>query len=380
MNFPYQLEARPSPSRTMQLAAPLLAALLTLAGGWLIFSLIGKDAAAAMYAFFVEPLSSIDGLAELLLKASPICLIGLGLALAYRANVWNIGAEGQMLVGGVAASGVAIYFDGVTAWWVLALMMFAGVLGGMIWAAIPAFLRSRFNTSEILVSLMLTYVAPQLIIYLVSGPWRDPQGMNFPLSIMFGPSALYPLFSGDWHWTFWKGTRINASVFLTLAAIPLIWLFMRKSFAGYRMSVGGLAPMAARYAGFSERRTIWSAMLISGALAGLAGMGEVAGPIGQLQSTWSPGYGFTAIIVVFVGRLHPVGIVLSSLLMALLYLGGEAVQTSLQLPQALSGVFQGLLLFCLLGCDLFVNFRLRRRGVVAVAAKTIKPLETSTLS
>ena len=380
MNFPYQLEARPSPSRTMQLAAPLLAALLTLAGGWLIFSLIGKDAAAAMYAFFVEPLSSIDGLAELLLKASPICLIGLGLALAYRANVWNIGAEGQMLVGGVAASGVAIYFDGVTAWWVLALMMFAGVLGGMIWAAIPAFLRSRFNTSEILVSLMLTYVAPQLIIYLVSGPWRDPQGMNFPLSIMFGPSALYPLFSGDWHWTFWKGTRINASVFLTLAAIPLIWLFMRKSFAGYRMSVGGLAPMAARYAGFSERRTIWSAMLISGALAGLAGMGEVAGPIGQLQSTWSPGYGFTAIIVVFVGRLHPVGIVLSSLLMALLYLGGEAVQTSLQLPQALSGVFQGLLLFCLLGCDLFVNFRLRRRGVVAVVAKTIKPLETSTLS
>ena len=380
MNFPYQLEARPSPSRTMQLAAPLLAALLTLAGGWLIFSLIGKDAAAAMYAFFIEPLSSIDGLAELLLKASPICLIGLGLALAYRANVWNIGAEGQMLVGGVAASGVAIYFDGVTAWWVLALMMFAGVLGGMIWAAIPAFLRSRFNTSEILVSLMLTYVAPQLIIYLVSGPWRDPQGMNFPLSIMFGPSALYPLFSGDWHWTFWKGTRINASVFLTLAAIPLIWLFMRKSFAGYRMSVGGLAPMAARYAGFSESRTIWSAMLISGALAGLAGMGEVAGPIGQLQSTWSPGYGFTAIIVVFVGRLHPVGIVLSSLLMALLYLGGEAVQTSLQLPQALSGVFQGLLLFCLLGCDLFVNFRLRRRGVVAVAAKTIKPLETSTLS
>ena len=380
MNFPYQLEARPSPSRTMQLAAPLLAALLTLAGGWLIFSLIGKDAAAAMYAFFIEPLSSIDGLAELLLKASPICLIGLGLALAYRANVWNIGAEGQMLVGGVAASGVAIYFDGVTAWWVLALMMFAGVLGGMIWAAIPAFLRSRFNTSEILVSLMLTYVAPQLIIYLVSGPWRDPQGMNFPLSIMFGPSALYPLFSGDWHWTFWKGTRINASVFLTLAAIPLIWLFMRKSFAGYRMSVGGLAPMAARYAGFSERRTIWSAMLISGALAGLAGMGEVAGPIGQLQSTWSPGYGFTAIIVVFVGRLHPVGIVLSSLLMALLYLGGEAVQTSLQLPQALSGVFQGLLLFCLLGCDLFVYFRLRRRGVVAVAAKTIKPLETSTLS
>jgi len=380
MNFPYQLEARVAPSRAMQFAAPILAALLTLAGGWLIFSLVGRDASAAMYAFFVDPLSSINGWAELFLKASPICLIGLGLALAFRANVWNIGAEGQMLAGGIAASGVAIYFDTATGSWVLLLMMLAGVLGGMAWAAIPAFLRSRFNTSEILVSLMLTYVAPQLIIYLVSGPWRDPQGMNFPLSESFGPAALYPVFYGDWHWAFWRGTRINASVFLTVLAIPLVWLFMKKSLAGYRMQVGGLAPLAARYAGFSEARTIWAAMLISGALAGLAGVGEIAGPIGQLQSSWSPGYGFTAIIVVFVGRLHPVGIVLASLLMALLYLGGEAVQTSLQLPQALSGVFQGLLLFCLLGCDLFVNYRVRRRGVLQPASVASPSADPATLS
>lgn len=367
MIFPYQLEARPSPSRTMQLAVPLVAALLTLAGGWLIFGLVGKDPSQAMHAFFIDPLSDVNGWAELLLKASPICLIALGLAIGYRANVWNIGAEGQMMLGGIAASGVAIYFDNATGWWILPLMMLAGVVGGMLWAAIPAFLKSRFNTNEILVSLMLTYVAVQLLIYLVSGPWRDPQGMNFPLSEMFGPDALYPQLYSDWHWSFWHGTRINASVFLTLIAIPLVWLFMKKSFAGYRMGVGGLAPLAARYAGFSEHRAIWSSLLISGALAGLAGMGEISGPIGQLQSTWSPGYGFTAIIVVFVGRLHPVGIVLASLLMALLYLGGEAVQTSLQLPQAISGVFQGLLLFCLLGCDLFVNYRLRRRGGAASA-------------
>jgi simple sugar transport system permease protein len=208
---------------------------------------------------------------------------------------------------------------------------------------------------------MLTYVATQLLIYLVSGPWRDPEGMNFPISAMFGDDALFPRLYGDWHWTWLKGTRINASVFLTAIAIPCVWLFMRKSFAGFRMNVGGLAPLAARYAGFSDKKTIWTSLLLSGGLAGLAGMGEVAGPIGQLQAGWSPGYGFTAIIVVFVGRLHPVGIVLASLLMALLYLGGEAVQTSLQLPQALAGVFQGLLLFCLLGCDLFVNFRIKRR-------------------
>jgi simple sugar transport system permease protein len=263
-------------------------------------------------------------------------------------------------VGGIAASGVAIYFDQANGWWILPLMMLAGIVGGMVWAAIPAFLKSRFNTSEILTSLMLTYVATQLLIYLVSGPWRDPQGMNFPLSEMFSGDALYPTFGGDWHWRWLRGTRLNASIFLTLVAIPLVWLFMRKRFAGFTLNVGGLAPLAARYAGFSEPRAIWTSLLISGGLAGLAGMGEIAGPIGQLQASWSPGYGFTAIIVVFVGRLHPIGIVLGSLLMALLYLGGESVQTSLQLPQALSGVFQGLLLFCLLGADLFVNYRIRR--------------------
>lgn len=365
MILPFRLEARTAPSRTVRIAVPLIAALLTLAIGFLIFGLVGRDPVQAMHAFFIEPLSTVNGWSELLLKASPLCLIALGLAAGYRANIWNIGAEGQMLLGGIAASGVAIYFDQSTGWWILFVMMLAGVLGGMAWAAIPAWLKSRFNTNEILTSLMLTYVATQLLIWLVSGPWRDPQGMNFPLSEMFSGDALYPTFGGDWriHWL--RGTRLNASIFLTLAVIPLVWLFMRRSFAGYRLSVGGLAPLAARYAGFSEKRTIWTSLLLSGGLAGLAGMGEIAGPIGQLQATWSPGYGFTAIIVAFVGRLHPFGIVLASLLMALLYLGGENVQTSLQLPQALSGVFQGLLLFCLLGADLFVNYRVRRRQPAA---------------
>ena len=365
MAFSFQLEARPAPSRAGRILAPLAAVLLTLVFGILLFGVAGRDPVQAMSAFFIEPLSTVNGWSELLLKAAPLCLIGLGLAACYRANVWNIGAEGQMVLGGIAASGVAIHFDQASGWWILPLMMAAGEAAGMAWAAIPAWLRSRFNTNEILTSLMLTYVATQLLIYLVSGPWRDPQGMNFPLSEMFSGDALYPTFGGDWRWHWLRGTRLNASIFLTVAAVPLIWLFMQRSFAGYRMKVGGLAPLAARYAGFAERRTIWTAMLLSGALAGLAGMGEIAGPIGQLQATWSPGYGFTAIIVAFVGRLHPLGIVLASLLMALLYLGGESVQMSLQLPQALSGVFQGLLLFCLLGADLFVNYRLCRRQPLA---------------
>ncbi|MGF7189911.1 simple sugar transport system permease protein [Robbsia andropogonis] len=365
-NWLPRLEPRPIPARTMRYGAPLVAAALTLLAGYLLFRTAGADAGAAMHAFFIEPLSNRNGWSELLLKASPLCLIGLGLAFCYRANVWNIGAEGQLLMGGIAASGVAIYGGDTPRMMLLPAMMTAGVLAGMFWAAIPAWLRTRFNTSEILVSLMLTYVAPQLMVYLVSGPWRDPQGMNFPLSEMFDVNALYPTFSGDWHLVFWQGTRLNASVLVTLIAIPVAWATLKFSAVGYRLRVGGMAPAAARYAGFSATRATWTALLVSGGLAGLAGMGEIAGPIGQLQATWSPGYGFTAIIVVFLGRLHPFGIVLGSMLMALLYLGGESIQLSMQLPQALSGVFQGLLLFCLLACDVLVHYRVRWRHAQAI--------------
>lgn len=343
----------------MRIAAPLLAACVTLLAGYLLFRSAGANASAAMHAFFIDPLANRNGWSELLLKASPLCLIGLGLAFCYRANVWNIGAEGQMLMGGIAASGVAIYGGDTSRMILLPAMMLAGVLSGMAWAAIPAWLRTRFNTSEILVSLMLTYIAPQWMVYLVSGPWRDPEGMNFPLSKMFDANALYPTFADDWHMAFWQGTRLNASVLLTLVAVPVAWAILKYSATGFRLSVGGMAPAAARYAGFSAKRATWTALLVSGGLAGLAGMGEIAGPIQQLQATWSPGYGFTAIIVVFLGRLNPFGIVLGSLLMALLYLGGESVQLSLQLPQAISGVFQGVLLFSLLACDVFVHYRVR---------------------
>jgi len=156
------------------------------------------------------------------------------------------------------------------------------------------------------------------------------------------------------------GTRLNASVLFALAVTLGAWIFVTRTFAGYQMLVGGLAPLAARYAGFSETRAVWSALLIGGAAAGLAGVGEVAGPLGQLLPTVSPGYGFAAIIVAFVGRLHPFGIVAAGLLMSLLYLGGEAAQIALQVPYAVTSLFQGLLLFCLLGSDIFVFYRVRR--------------------
>ena len=346
-----RLTSRPEPSRTMLLASPLLAASLTLAAGFVLFLALGQRPGAALHTFFVAPVSSWTGLAELLLKAGPLILIAQGLAIGFRANVWNIGAEGQLIFGAITASALAIRFDGTTSLWLLPSMVVAGILGGMAWAAIPAFLRTRFHASEILVTLMLTYVAALILSYLVHGPMRDPQGLNFPQSILFGESALFS--------NVLRGTRLNASILFPALATTAAWVFVTKSFVGYQMLVGGLAPLAARYAGFSESRAVWMALLIGGGAAGLAGVGEVAGPLGQLLPTVSPGYGFAAIIVAFVGRLHPLGIVVAGLLMSLLYLGGEAAQITLQVPYAVTNLFQGLLLFCLLGSDLFVFYRVR---------------------
>ena len=230
-------------------------------------------------------------------------------------------------------------------------MLLFGALGGMVYALIPALLKVKLGVSEILSSLMLVYVAQLILDYLIRGPWRDPKGFNFPQSKMFGDAAVSPILLPE--------TRLNIALLLALAVVALGWLFMRKSLAGFQMRVAGLAPAAANYAGISAHRTVWFGMLIGGACAGLAGVSEVAGPIGQLLPSVSPGYGFAAIIVAFVGRLHPVGIVFASLLMSLLYLGGESAQINLALPSAVTGLFQGTLLFFLLAADVFINFRLR---------------------
>jgi simple sugar transport system permease protein len=230
-------------------------------------------------------------------------------------------------------------------------MFVAGALGGMLWAAIPAWLRTRFNANEILTSLMLVYIAELMVSWLVHGPWKDPDGFNFPQTRMFQAKAILPVLV--------EGTRVNAALIVALGALVVGWIFMNRSFLGYQMKVSGQAERAGRYAGFSARRTVWMGMLIGGSCAGLAGVSEVAGPIGQITEHISPGYGFAAMIVAFVGRLEPVGIFFASLLMALLYMGGEQAQQYLGLPYSISKVFQGLLLFFLLGSDVFIHFRLR---------------------
>jgi simple sugar transport system permease protein len=355
-----RLEPRPAPSRVAAWLSPLVAAAATVVLGVILFGVLGKDPLAALQAFFVEPISTRYGVGELLLKASPLMLIATGLAIGYRANVWNIGAEGQLALGAIGAGGVALAAGDSTSPLVLPAMLAAGALAGLLWAAIPALLRTRFNANEILTSLMLVYVASLLLSLLVHGPWRDPEGYNFPQSRLFTDVALLPNLVAE--------TRLNAGFVIALTVVGAAWIFVRASFAGFRMRVAGLAPAAANYAGISAPRTVWLGMLIGGACAGLAGAQEAAGPIGQLLPSMSPGYGFAAIIVAFVGRLHPLGIVLASLLMSLLYLGGEAAQIRLGLPSAVTGLFQGTLLLFLLAADVLVHFRVRVAGARRASA------------
>jgi simple sugar transport system permease protein len=275
----------------------------------------------------------------------------LGLGVCYRSNVWNIGAEGQFVMGAVAAGGVALLADATTGRWIVVAIVLAGVLGGMVWAGLVALLRDRFNANEILVSLMLVYVADMVLSYLVYGPWKDPAGYNFPQSKTFAAATQIPRLM--------SGSRVSVGLLLALAGVAAMWVFLFRTRAGFAQQVGGLAPAAARYAGFSSRKALWVALLVSGGAAGLAGALEVAGPIGQLTPYVPAGYGFAAIIVAYVGRLHPVGMVFSAVLMSMFYIGGELAQSRLGLPKSITGVFQGLLLFSLLACDTLVAYRLR---------------------
>jgi general nucleoside transport system permease protein len=346
-----RLVPRGEPSTAMVWLTPLIAVALTLSTGSILFAALGFDPLAALHAYFVDPVSTLYGLGELAVKATPLALIAMGLAIGFRANVWNIGAEGQLSMGAVFGGGVALAFWGQEGALTLPLMLAAGALGGLLWAVIPAFLRTRFNASEILVSLMMVYVGGLFLNWIVHGPWKDPEGFNFPQSRMFGADALLPVLV--------EGTRLHLGVPLALAAVGAGWFLLARTFIGFQIKVLGLTPAAASYAGFDQRRLIWFCLLLSGALAGLAGVIEVAGPIGQLTPSISPGYGFTAIIVAFLGRLHPVGILLAAILIALSYIGGESAQITLRLPIAVTGVFQGMLLFFLLATDVLIRYRVR---------------------
>ncbi len=351
----FKLELRANPSALMSWMSPVFALLLTIICGVGLFMMLGKNPMTGLSIFFFEPLKDLRGWSEVGIKLTPLLLIAVGLAVCYRANVFNIGAEGQLVLGAISGGAVALFFDkGDNGGFVMiTAVLVAGMLGGMFWAGITAWLRDKFNASEILVSLMLVYVAQLLLSYLVYGALMDPEGHNFPQSKLLSDGFLLPVVVAN--------TRLHLGIVFAMATFLLGWLFLSKSYAGFRLQVGGMAPLAARYAGFSARKSLWTSMMICGALSGLAGVCEVLGPVGQLTPSISPGYGFAAIIVAYVGRLHPVGIVFSSFIMALFYIGGELAQSRLGMPSAITGVFQGILLFSLLACDVLINYKISWR-------------------
>jgi simple sugar transport system permease protein len=350
-----ELVKRPQHSVFYTVASPFIALALMIVFGALVFALAGKNPATGLYLYFVEPLTELWSLHELAVKASPLILIAAGLSVAYRANNWNIGAEGQFIMGGVFGAALPILFPAFQNVATLPLMLLFGTLGGMAWGAIPAFLKNRFNANEILTSLMLVYVASLLLDWLARGWFRDPQGYAFPGSIRLPAAASLPDIApsqGSAHW----GLAISVAVAVAL------WLVMGRTIKGFEVKVMGASPRAGRYAGFSAASMTWFSFLLSGGLAGLAGIAEVSGAIGQLRETISPGYGFTAIIVAFLGRLNPLGAIVAAFVLALTYLGGEAAQMTLGISDKLARVFQGMLLFFVLACDTLIHYRIRLVG------------------
>ena len=350
INFSPNIISRGQPSVLMNVFVPVIAVFLTLLTGSIIFYIMGFDPLFALYTFFISPISNTYGISELLLKASPLALIAIGLAFCFKNNIYNIGAEGQLTMGAIFGGGIGIFFYDVNAFWLLPLMIVGGAIGGALWGMIPAFLKIRFNTNEILTSLMLVYIALLILDYLVVGPWKDPHGYSFPKTRAFNESGRMPLL--------FQGLRVHFGLILTLILIFISWFVFSKTMFGFQLKVSGYSPIAARYAGFNQSFLIYSAFIICGACAGIAGLGEVSGPIGLLYRDISPNYGFTAIIVAFLGRLHPIGIILAALVIALTYLGAEDAQLFMQIPAAVGFVFQGLVLFYLLGAELLVNYKI----------------------
>ncbi|MCY4304286.1 MAG: ABC transporter permease [Aestuariivita sp.] len=354
--IPYEFIPRTQPSAQALAIVPVLTVALSMLCGTALFFILGKPAGVAFYAFFIEPFLTSYNLSEIAIKAAPLILIAQGLAIGFRARIWNIGAEGQLTIGAICAGLIPITWPQSENILMLPAMIFVGTVMGMSWAAIAAWLRTAFNASEIIVTLMLNAIAIQILLYLINGPLKDPRGFSFPQSITFPEVALYPLLIKD------SFLRANVSIYLVLALSLLAWIYVRHSFSGFRLLVGGLTPSAAHYAGFSAKRTVWISLLVGGAAAGLAGVGEISGPIGKLQPILSPAYGFAAIIVAFLGGLNPIGIVIAGFFMAVIYVGADGAVLQAGLPASAPIVFQGFILIFYLASHTLVNFKLRRIG------------------
>ena len=351
-----RLEKRPNPSKFWLYGTPVVAVILTMLVGGALFAAMGKNPVEVIRTIFWDPLFGEFAFylrGQLLVKAGPLILIAIGLALGFKAGIWNIGAEGQYIMGAICGAAVGLAVYPTESRLIYPAMVIAGAFGGWIWAMIPAILKTRFNTNEILVSLMLVYVAQTILAKASTGFLKNPEGMGFPGSRNFSsyPAAANPELI--------PGSGLHWGVVTAFVVAIIAWVLLSRHIIGFQIKLSGQAPRAARFHGVNPSKLVVLCMGISGGLAGLAGLFEVTGPAGQISIDFNVGYGFTAIIVAFLGRLNPIGIVFAGLLMALTYVGGEMAATNLGLPSAAIEMFRGMLLFFLLGVDVLTNYRIR---------------------
>jgi len=362
-----KLEKRQQPSRLMMVVTPILSVLLTMLIGVIVFDALGVNGQRAVLDIFITPLLASYKWQDVATKAAPLIIIALGLSIGNRANVWNIGAEGQYVIGALCAAGVGMAVGGNGGAVVVVLMVMAGVVGGAGWAAVPAVLRTRLSVNEILSSLMLTYVALQVLGYLVGGPWKDPNGRNFPATAPLAPDQTLPILI--------PGTTIHLGILIALILPFVFWAIMARSIFGFQVRVVGSAPHAARHGGFDSKQTIWLAMLIGGGMAGLAGALELTGALRKIDLGFPSGYGFSAIIVSFLGRLHPLGALIAGVMLAVTYVGGQLAKISVKIPDSTAGIFQAMMLFFILASDILVRYRVRMIRSPKTAAPVAVPGE-----
>jgi len=353
----FKLEKRPQQSQKWIYLSPFLAVLITMISGGILFATLGENPFEAIRIIFWDPLFDPNFASysrpQLLVKAGPLILIAIGLSFGFKAGVWNIGAEGQYILGAIFGASVALAFYPMESKLIFPLMIIAGALGGFLWGLIPALLKAKLNTNEILVSLMLVYVAESILASVSQGLLKNPDGYGFPgsrnLQNYESAANVEIIANSGMHW----------GVLFAFITVIFSYIILTKHIQGFNIQLTGQAPRASKFAGVNPTANIVFCLGISGALAGLAGMFEVSGPSGQITIEFNSGYGFTAIIVAFLGRLHPIGIFLSGLLIALTYIGGELAQLMLGLPGASIQLFQGMLLFFLLATDLFANYKVK---------------------
>jgi general nucleoside transport system permease protein len=376
MHLSLKLEKRLEESRAIGLLVPVGSLLLALVFGAVLLALAGANPwqtyRAMLEGAFGTPeqwqAGDFYALTETLVKATPLMLCGLAVSIAFRMLFWNIGAEGQLVMGGFAAGAVALWLPGLTpclpSWAYLPLMGAAGIVAGAAWGVVPGLLKAYLRVNEIITTLMLNYIAILWVQHLYYGPWKDPEGFGFPGTAQFEPFTWLPRLTG----------RVHLGLILAVLAAVFIWVVLGRTRWGYEIRLIGENPTAARYAGVGIARNIVLVMFLSGGLAGLAGMAEVAGISHRLQQGLAVGYGFTAIIVAWLGRLNPWGVLLVGFLLAALLVGGDQIQITMGLPASVALVLQGAILFCMLGGNILTTYRVRLvRNVTAVTRPAVVP-------